>query len=482
MCVLLNQMMQDKTIIVYGTGQIFRQYEQVIVWDNVVSIVDKNARQEKMMIHGKRVCYPGQIVALEYDYIVVFSDRYFEEVKTDLSGNFFVDEQKIVSWRVFFHESESVSDEMAKLYSEFVEDTGVISILDIGKQKLARCFYTNKWPQIEVSNFGLCRFKLYQTFYKSIFNSVPSKKYDVVFLWETFEKDIEWDCLMAMSGRFMIWTVSYSYSIQEDFMIQLQRLERWGRKSVFRFSQGIVCIFDKNKEEKRIECNIFVVSHKRYNVLSDFIYKPVCVGNYIQDGFYTEQSGMNIRHLNDRINECTALYWIWKNTNSEYVGLNHYRRYFYNSGIRNSANYLSGNKIVKIFGSGFDIILPVLTRLNVTVLESIRNSVGERLCDEAVRILSGVFRSNKLSERKGLEHVLSGYTFYKCNMFVTKRSVFNSYCQWLFSFLIQAAEKLDVSECDIHHKRTMGFFAEIMLTVWLLEQNIKIKELPVSEI
>lgn len=79
---------------------------------------------------------------------------------------------------------------------------------------------------------------------------------------------------------------------------------------------------------------------------------------------------------------------------------------------------------------------------------------------------------------EAFETVMRGHSFYVCNMFVTRREILNNYCEWLFSFLIEAAELLDITGYDSYSKRAMGFFAERMWTVWLMKQNLKIKELP----
>lgn len=73
---------------------------------------------------------------------------------------------------------------------------------------------------------------------------------------------------------------------------------------------------------------------------------------------------------------------------------------------------------------------------------------------------------------------MNGHSAFLCNMFVTRREILNRYCEWLFSFLIEAAEAIDVEGYDSYSQRVIGFFAERMWTVWLRKNKLKIKELP----
>ena len=67
---------------------------------------------------------------------------------------------------------------------------------------------------------------------------------------------------------------------------------------------------------------LYVVKHREYNNPLPMGYKEIKVGELF-DGI-----GDNINDLNLYINEMTALYWIWKNTKEDLVGMVHYRRYF----------------------------------------------------------------------------------------------------------------------------------------------------------
>lgn len=76
---------------------------------------------------------------------------------------------------------------------------------------------------------------------------------------------------------------------------------------------------------------ILVCCHKKSFVPTNEIYQPIHVGkaNILDDlGFIGDNQGDNISHLNRLYCELTGLYWGWKHINEDYIGLCHYRRYF----------------------------------------------------------------------------------------------------------------------------------------------------------
>ena len=83
---------------------------------------------------------------------------------------------------------------------------------------------------------------------------------------------------------------------------------------------------------------IYVVAHKMYkSPCLDDAYKTIYVGNKVREdaklkGLIVDSEGNSICEKNPYYCELTALYWIWKNDKkSDWIGLNHYRRYFMSS-------------------------------------------------------------------------------------------------------------------------------------------------------
>ena len=80
------------------------------------------------------------------------------------------------------------------------------------------------------------------------------------------------------------------------------------------------------------DIKILIAAHKEWKVpeISEF-YLPILVGakgkNDIE-GFIRDDEKVNISDKNPYYCELTGLFWAWKNLDSDYMGLSHYRRYF----------------------------------------------------------------------------------------------------------------------------------------------------------
>ena len=78
---------------------------------------------------------------------------------------------------------------------------------------------------------------------------------------------------------------------------------------------------------------IFNITHKPIPHLNNELYTAFQVNSNVNpiifNGILQDNTLDNIASKNDNYCELTACYWLWKNwSDSDYIGLCHYRRYF----------------------------------------------------------------------------------------------------------------------------------------------------------
>ncbi len=195
-----------------------------------------------------------------------------------------------------------------------------------------------------------------------------------------------------------------------------------------------------------------------------------------------DDTGDSISELNLYINELTALYWIWKNTSNEYVGLCHYRRYFLSRPITQDMieiPILSEEQAKEIL-KDYDII----TRFKYFEhSDSIKRNqffqiTGIDIFNKTYDIIRKWMFLRQPAYIRHLDFVLGSSGFFPCTMFVTRKKIMDAYCKWLFSFLLDAVKDFDVKNLPNNQVRIFSYWGEILFTVWLINQNLRIKQLP----
>ena len=214
---------------------------------------------------------------------------------------------------------------------------------------------------------------------------------------------------------------------------------------------------------------IYVVKHKPYTLpdLPDG-YKPICVGGYSEPDAIDCYEGENIERFNVKLNELTAFYWLWKHTDDPVIGVDHYRAY-----LTDGENILTLPQIEDILGE-YDIILHPYSighSVETNIMMSGLNG-GKRAVDIVHRVLPEGYET-------AWEEVMCSKWFYVKNLMIARREIFDAYCEWLFSFIIDAAKEYrPMPGCLFQEKRAVGYVAEAMLPVWVWAQGLKVKECP----
>ena len=236
---------------------------------------------------------------------------------------------------------------------------------------------------------------------------------------------------------------------------------------------------------------VYVVTHKPtpHEGKLPAGYKIIQAGHALNPdlGYIGDDIGDNISKLNPYINELTALYWMWKNTTHSVIGLCHYRRFFTDArDARFAYEKILTQKVALGILESYDIILfrgcAVVDLVGGIVINS-RSTIN-------VKIVQTILKKHLLRTHAdyldAFESVFTNIESYDKNMFITRRNIFNAYCEWLFSFLLDATEEIletiPLKEAQGNSKRLIGFFAEYMFTVWLMKHNLRIKELNIMTV
>ncbi|MBR3499570.1 MAG: DUF4422 domain-containing protein [Selenomonadaceae bacterium] len=327
---------------------------------------------------------------------------------------------------------------------------------------------------------------IYAHVYKNL-AAVGFKHYDAILLIERAPADFE--ATLALTENFSDKVITFARVGSE--------LEKYLFGNPNRFAEavalkgGSIGWYFLTRRTPPEDFKIYVVTHKptpHDGKLPDG-YKIIHAGHAAaQDlGYAGDDSGENISRLNLYINELTALYWMWRNTAHTIVGLNHYRRFF----TEDNDDHFAYEKILTPAAAlklleRYDIIVSELYYGGLTQREWIVNDCKEELATLGENILRKHIMQAQPDYFDAFELVMNSTTLYKCNMFVARRNIFDAYCKWLFSFLIDATEEIlrtvPLKNLPWSPRRLMSFLAERMLTVWLIKNRLRVKELKIMQV
>ena len=230
---------------------------------------------------------------------------------------------------------------------------------------------------------------------------------------------------------------------------------------------------------------VVIATHKPYRMPTDPMYLPLQVGAYGKDsiGFQRDDEGENISELNPYFCELTGLYWAWKNLDSDYIGLVHYRRYFsYHRYAKDKWESILKESELKKDIPKIKVFLPTKRRYYIETLYShyehthygIQLDETRKIIEEKCPVFLESF--DRAVKRRW------GHMF---NMMIMDKGLFDEYCTWVFDILFELRTRLGEDGLTPFHSRYYGRISEIIFNAWLdkklMDGTIKkdqIKEIP----
>lgn len=219
---------------------------------------------------------------------------------------------------------------------------------------------------------------------------------------------------------------------------------------------------------------IIIAAHKKYQMPKDEMYLPLHVGaegkkdeygNDLDIGYVKDNTGDNISQLNSSFCELTGLYWAWKNLDTDYIGLTHYRRHFcINKKENNFFDCVMKYDELKPYLGNIKIFTPIKRKYYIETLYShYKHTHYSSQLDITRRIISEKYPQYLVSYDDVIRHKY-GYMF---NMMIMEKKLLNNYCSWLFDILFELSKKIDMNELSVFQGRFYGRISEIIFNVWL---------------
>ncbi|AEB07225.1 hypothetical protein Corgl_1119 [Coriobacterium glomerans PW2] len=230
---------------------------------------------------------------------------------------------------------------------------------------------------------------------------------------------------------------------------------------------------------------IYIAAHKSLELPTQSPYQPLFVGaeklgvaERRPDWEYDDSFIGNISRKNSTFCELTGLYWIWKRSREDIVGLVHYRRFLREpSGARGGGNLLSENTVRELLNK-YDCIVaahePVVQgRFLISLAEQYRLAHSSTDLIQLRKVIGRYFSSYLTA----FDSVMFDSAFSPYNILVCRKPLLNSYARWLFAVERKMEVRVDpFTDRDPYQQRVFGFLAERLFNVYLRKHRLSTYE------
>lgn len=216
-------------------------------------------------------------------------------------------------------------------------------------------------------------------------------------------------------------------------------------------------LLDMNAKYTAVDLALFEVRNHRDNLLEkppelkDYEY-PIQAGADISNkrvADILDNSGENISSKNKQYCEMSATYWVWKNTNHRWKGIEHYRRHL-----------LVGPELLS---EEIDVVMPLPYICYPDTMTQFRRFVSEDVLLALLKALQELY-PDKYNE---YHDILFGEYQYTYNIVCAKEEVFEAYCEWFFK-ITQYMEEMADEVPEIKETRALSYVAEVLTNLYFM--------------
>ncbi len=489
---------KDQTkILIWGYTEYLVENQNAIDWSCVVAVVSTRLEQLNFKIFGHDVILPEDNYE-EFDYIYMADKDQYKDVLSFIKHCDDHDDDCLIGMEYITTFTSALFNGINELIIAFVLSnmylSGIRTAVDVNGRLIDYGYKSPhiSWPNISFTVSDKYKLPYYKTnLYKKIEHPQAALFLDPFFFYDSPE-DFE---SILLSDYLDYQYVCFNLPREVEYPAYLYRWATYGFSKIrglvrlkHDYCGSFCAVSGADITRCKYAARMYIVSHKAFKIPKlDECYKPIYVGGFAGDNSkdtLNDLSGDSISRLNPLINEATAIYWIWKNDRqSDIVGIVHYRRFFFNDDRVNLDRHFLGQLEIEQYLQTYDMIVAgIHMEWWMTISERLSKTIDKRACREAMDIVESLIRIKQPDYLEAFHHVFNGHSFFPCNMFITRKEIFDKYCQWLFDIIPDACEQFHPERYDDYSKRAIGFVTERLLTVWLMNQNLKVKEQPIQQL
>lgn len=235
----------------------------------------------------------------------------------------------------------------------------------------------------------------------------------------------------------------------------------------------LYCNCYKQKTPYRIQQN------QKNLMLGSSQYTSKLKDELISEGYILDDIGDNISHLNKWFGQSCGLYWVYKNSNEDFVGMNTYRIFWNDSAISNLD--VSENKLY--VPSKFDVSDDGIN------YENLENHFRVSHGNGSYKMLMNCIKNNNILYTD-FNNWMSQKFLYPFSIFIANKKIFDKICSILFEL---AFDFFDTNRYTIYNFsdhygqiRQMDFICERILhlifnNIDYFIPNIDITEIPIYQ-
>ena len=148
--------------------------------------------------------------------------------------------------------------------------------------------------------------------------------------------------------------------------------------------------------------------------------------------------------------EMSAVYWIWKNTDHDWIGIEHYRRHL----------------LVKpeMLRDDIDVILPLPYICYPHEISQFLRFTTEDVLNALLKALKELHPD----KYEDYHRILYGKYQYTYNMICARRYAFDNYCRWFFEITEYMEKTMGEDVPELINTRAFSYVAEVLTNLYFM--------------